>query len=60
MESLTFMDTSEEHPLKALLPIYVTDAGISIEVRQEQLLNALYPMEVTESGIVMAVNSEQP
>ena len=48
-----------KQPLKACLPMEVTDAGIVMVVALEQPSKASLSMEVTESGIVMAVALEQ-
>ena len=49
-----------EHPEKALLPIEVTEYGISNEVKPVQLEKVPSPIEVTESGMVIAVKPRQP
>lgn len=47
-----------EHPLKALLPILVTEFGTVIDVRPEQPEKASFPILVTEVGIVTEVRPE--
>ena len=47
-------------PLKAELPMVVTELGMVTEVRPEQLLKAELPMLVTELGMVTEVRPEQP
>ena len=44
-----------EHPLKAELPIEVTELGIVIEGSEEQPLNMLVPIDVIDSEIVRSV-----
>ena len=41
-----------EHPLKALLPILVTEFPIFNAIKLVQPLNAKSPISVTESGII--------
>ena len=54
------MDVSEEHPLKANIPIDVTDSGIVMDVSEEHPRKAPCPIDVTDSGIVMDVSEEHP
>ena len=51
---------NDEHSLKALLPIEVTEEGIVICVNDEHLLKAEDPIEVTEEGIEICANDEHP
>ena len=48
-----------EQPLKAYLPILVTELGIVIDVMPEQPEKAELPILVTELGIVIDVMPEQ-
>ena len=54
-----------EQPLKASLPIVMTELPMMTEVRPEQPQKALSPIEVTEAGIIIevtynATNCEDP
>jgi hypothetical protein len=53
-------DVSEEHPLKAELPILVTASGILIEDIAEQPENVAFPILVTEFGMLIDVIPEHP
>ena len=46
-----FTLVSPSHPLKALLPILVTEGGMVTLVRVEQFKKAPLPMLVTEFGM---------
>ena len=50
---------SDEHPLKALNPIF-TDEGIDIFDKDVQRPKELIPIDVTDDGIVICVNDEHP
>ena len=57
--SLRVTEASAVHDSKALAPISVTLAGISISDSFEHRLNASLPILVTPSGMVMVVNDSK-
>ena len=52
---------NDEHPLKVLFPIKVTDEGFSNDICEsnEHPLKALFPIEVTDEGIDIRVSDLQ-
>ena len=53
------IDSSDEHPENAELPMLVTRSGIVIDSSDEQPLNAELPILVTLLGIVIDSSDEQ-
>ena len=51
-------EVSEEHQVKALSPIVITESGIVKEMSEEHPEKAPCPIVVTESGIVKEVSEE--
>lgn len=41
-------------------PIFFTDEGMKISVKDEQFLNALYPILTTDEGIFIVESFEHP
>ena len=46
--------------MEGLLPILVTDDGMSTDVRASQLRKACSPIDVTDDGMLSDVREEQP
>lgn len=54
------MEPREVQPLKALLPMEVTEDGILTEAREEQRSKAYAPIVVTELGMMTEESEEHP
>ena len=54
------ISASDEHSLKAELPIEVTEEGIVIWTNDEHPLKAEFPIEVIEDGIAICDKDEHP
>ena len=52
-------EAREEQPLKALLPIDVTDEGMVTEAREKHPWKAYSPIDVTDEGMVTEAREEQ-